>query len=570
MADEESLRVACGFASERGKREENEDFAGWVAAAKGLSALHGMTFAVADGVGGHEGGRVAAELAVRGILDGYYCMPVTLPVERAAARVVSALNRWMASQGRADERLRDMATTLSVLVLRERSAHVVHVGDTRIYRFRDGRLVRLTEDHTRRHPDMRHVLYRALGIEDEVRCDYSCWNVQAHDRFLLCSDGVYDVVRDPQLGSLLAQRGEPTHAAQQIVAVALGQGGADNATAIVVDVLALPPLQQADMERRSDGLPIGELPRSGDVIDRFRIVSTLTAGRYAHTYRAVDEESAQDVVIKFPNPRLREDTAMRLAFLNEAWLGTQVRGPYLAHAVELPATRPTRLYSVQPFFDGVTIEDLIKSGESIGLKDGVTVAMKVCKAVYSLNRSGIIHRDIKTDNILWQPDGGVKLLDLGVARVRGQTDVPLAQVPGTPSYMAPELFEGEYGDEQSDVYALGVTLYRMFSRGHFPYGEVEPFTRPRFAKFTSVAVYRPDLPSWLDLVLRKAVHVDTTRRYGDAMELSFGLEEGLSKADVVVLRKRPLYDRNPVLVWQVVSFCLAAALLIVSALYTHQ
>ena len=566
MNDAESLRVVCGFASECGRRPVNEDFAGWIAPTGGGAALYGMTFAVADGVGGHEGGRVAAELAVRGFLDGYYSLPVTLPVERVAARVVSSLNRWMVAQGRQDPRLREMATTLSVLVLRERNAHIIHVGDTRIYRFRDRRMTRLTEDHTRRHPDMRHVLYRAVGIEDGIRCDYGCWNVQAHDRFLLCSDGVYDIVSDADLTSILAQRGEPTHAAKQIVAHALAQGGADNATAIVLDVLSLPPLDQSDLERRSDGLPIGELPRIGESIDRFRIVEALSDGRYTCAYRAVDEDSAQEVVIKFPHPRLRGDAAMRKAFLNEAWLGTQVRGPYLAPAIELPHKRPTRLYAVQPFFAGVTLEHRINVQAPVTLKDGVTILSRLCKAVYGLNRAGIIHRDIKPDNILIQPTGEVKLLDLGVARVRGRRESPSEDIPGTPSYMAPEMFAGERGDERSDVFALGVTAYRFFTRGHYPYGEVEPFSRPRFAKYTPIGAHRPDLPTWLDSVLRKAMHVDPAQRYADAMELLFGLEEGLSKADVIVTRRRPLYERNPLLAWKLIALVLAIAVVVLSAM----
>ena len=122
----------------------------------------------------------------------------------------------------------------------------------------------------------------------------------------------------------------------------------------------------------------------------------------------------------------------------------------------------------------------------------------------TLHRAGIIHRDIKPDNVILLAGGGLRLVDLGVARVPLLEDFPAQDIPGTPSYMAPELFSGRAGDEFSDLYALGVTVYRMFTAA-YPYGEIEPFSRPRFGKPVSLSRYRPDLPAWLDAVIGKAL-----------------------------------------------------------------
>jgi serine/threonine protein kinase len=219
-----------------------------------------------------------------------------------------------------------------------------------------------------------------------------------------------------------------------------------------------------------------------------------------------------------------------------------------------------------PYYEGETLEARLGREPAISLDEGVGIGIALAKAVYGLNRLRIIHRDIKPENVLLQTGGGLKLLDLGVARLPGIQDSDTEDIPGTPSFMAPELFEGESGDERSDVYALGVTLYRMFSAGAYPYGEVEAFSRPRFAKRTPLTQHRPDLPAWLDAVLARAVAVENGQRFADAMEVAFELENGLTQGGKRVHDRLPLYHRNPVLFWQAVSALLALALLATLAL----
>src|SRR6185437_4557945 len=117
-------------------------------------------------IGGAKGGRIAAETAVRGFLDGFCDLPESMEVQRAGAKIVSALNLWINAQGRHDPELAGMGCTLSVVVLRGRVAHLLHVGDTRVYRLSGERMTCLTTDHVRPGGSVRsHVLTRALGVE---------------------------------------------------------------------------------------------------------------------------------------------------------------------------------------------------------------------------------------------------------------------------------------------------------------------------------------------------------------------------------------------------------------------
>lgn len=578
----DQLQTRIGFVSETGKRAGNEDF---VAARDGNGQARAVTdalAAIADGMGGGPGGRLAAETTVRGFVDAYYSLPVTLGVDRAAARALTSMNRWVHSQGRQDERLRDMATTFSALILRGRQAHVVHVGDTRIYRLREHSLQRLTTDHTHRHPDMQHVLLRAVGLEEMVRADYATHDVRLHDRFLLCSDGVHAALADKQMREILDKRASPQESAGQLVEAALAAGSQDNATALVLDVVGLPGADRSDLETAAAALPIQELPRTGDSVDGFTLTEAISDGRYSRLFRAQDTlddsmdgggratsgtvAEAREVILKFPHPRVAADAEYRRAFVREAWIAAQIRSPYVGEVIELAPGRQTRLYTVMPYYPGETLEKRLLRTPAVTLEAGVDIGLKLAKAVYALNRLRIIHRDIKPENVILVSDGqgarGVKLLDLGVARLPGVPETASEEIPGTPSYMAPELFSGQSGDERSEVYALGVTLYRMFSGGEYPYGEIEAFSHPRFNKRQPLNRYRPDLPAWLDEVLARATAVEPERRFGDAMELAFELENGLARGARRLPAPRPLYERNPVRFWQIIALLLALALIL--------
>jgi hypothetical protein len=123
--------------------------------------------ALADGMGGAKGGRVAAELAVRGFIDATLGQPATLGFPRIGARAMDSVNRWIHAIGRTDSELNGMACTLSALVLCGGRAHVLHVGDSRIYRLRDEKLTLLTQDHTLGAPGTTHALTRAVGAQAE-------------------------------------------------------------------------------------------------------------------------------------------------------------------------------------------------------------------------------------------------------------------------------------------------------------------------------------------------------------------------------------------------------------------
>jgi protein phosphatase len=234
-------------------RENNEDkFEYFISEDPRVLASRGHVYVVCDGMGGHEAGQIASELTCKTFIDVYLNHPAADPVSALTAAVTAA-NRFVLDNARTFPKRRGMGTTLTAVVLIQDKAYTVNVGDSRVYRLRQGELLRLTMDHTvieeyvksgmltpeqaAVHPH-KHVLTRAIGGDAEVRPDIEVHDLKPGDTFLLCSDGVVNHLNDDQLGELMRSK-SPSEAAWAIVGHALLGGGSDNTTVMVVRVDSL-------------------------------------------------------------------------------------------------------------------------------------------------------------------------------------------------------------------------------------------------------------------------------------------------------------------------------------------
>jgi serine/threonine protein phosphatase PrpC len=552
-------RASIGFRSAAGLRPRNEDFIGAVLGSRLPSERRDVAAAIADGIGSTRGGREAAETAVRGFLDGFWDVPETMEVHRAGARILNALNAWISAHGRQDPNLVGMGCTFTALVLRGRLAHVLHVGDTRAYRLSGDRLLRLTTDHVRDERGKSPVLTRALGIEEELRLDYTSQPVALHDRFLLCTDGVHGSLVDEAIADILRVRSAPEDTSRALVEAALEAGSTDNCTALVLDVVWLPSARSADVGSTIMRLPLIPVPQVGDTVDGFVLNILVSDGRYSRLFGAVDDVDGGAVVLKFPKPRVAAVATFHAAFVREAWVGTRVTSPWVAHVIELPPGRQTCLYTVMPLYTGELLETRLARAPAVGLEEGRTIAIRLAQAAAALHRADIIHRDIKPDNVMLEADGSLKLLDLGVVRLPGLEDFPPENIPGTTAYMASEMFKGEAGNVATDIYALGVTLFRTFT-GTFPYGSPDATSLPRLERARDLATLRPDLPAWLQAALGRAIALDPAERFADMAEFAHEFEAGPTRAPQPVRRPLTLYERAPVRFWQAAVALLGLAL----------
>ncbi len=512
------LSISHGASSDRGRRDRNEDFFGAVTPEDRLLDTRGILVAIADGVSGNTGGREAAEYTVRSVLSDYYATPETWGIPNSLDKLLSAANRWLLAQKGS---LTGMASTVSLLVLKGDRYTIAHVGDTRIYLRRGESLTLLTTDHVWEGPELRHVLKRAVGLDQHLTVDYSEGQLREKDVFLLVTDGVWERLGQKRMHEILNLHENPERSAKVLVEQALASGGQDNATAQVVKIESL----GRGMLLEGRDLPLPPRLKVGQKLDGYEILEIMHDSRETILYKVREESSRKHFVLKTLQPSMQQDEKACSSLLTEEWLGKRIQSHYFPQVVPASSGKRTALYYVMTWHDGATLAAHIESGRHFPVVEARQIGIRLAKGLAALHRLNIIHRDIKPDNILLGEDGKLRILDLGVALNPALNAEENDANPGTPSYMAPERIKGEEATFGSDLYSVGVTLYHLLTR-KYPYGEIEPFQHPRFPDPVPPTRYRPDIPGWFEAIILKAVQRNPSHRYEFPEALLLDLELG--------------------------------------------
>ena len=541
------LKFEIGQSSLTGPRERNEDYIGIVTPLTEQLSVKGALIAVADGVSGNAGGGEAAEMTVRTVSADYYATPDTWEPHSALDKVLTAANRWVLSQANANRDMAGMATTLSLLIIRGQRYYSAHVGDTRIYLLRDGVLSQLTTDHVWDRPDMRHVLKRAVGLDAHLTADFGEGNLQVGDIFALMSDGVWDSLGEQAIHAGLTKYDTPKLVAEYLTETALKKGSLDNSTAVIVKIDDIGKESLSDLIAGGKQLVVPPKLNVGEVLDDFEVMQILHESRASLLYKVKNINTNQLFVLKTLQPLLANDLDSCNALLNEEWLSKRVVSQYVPQILPLSTEKRSKLYYVMSWHEGATLQQRLDSGHHFTVAGTAKIGIELMRGLGALHRLSIIHRDIKPANVHIASDQRLRILDLGVAYSMNVGKMESMQNPGTPSYMAPELFDGAEANEQSDIYAAGVTLYHLLSR-KYPHGEVEPFQHPKFGEPTALTRYRPDIPAWLDNIIQKAIARDLSKRFETAEEMLLALEHGELKP--ISAQRTPLIARARLIKWQ--------------------
>ncbi|WP_256830634.1 bifunctional protein-serine/threonine kinase/phosphatase [Pseudomonas sp. Pse1] len=551
-----SLQLSFAEASAIGPREENQDALRLVTPTADIAASKGFLFAIADGVSQCADGGLAARTTLQALALDYYATPQTWGVAQSLDRLLLAQNRWLQANGGG----LPLLTTVSALVLRGQRFTLAHVGDCRVYRWHAGQLQRISEDHVWEQPGMQHVLKRALGLDQHLVLDFLDGELRAGECFVLLSDGVWATLGDTAIAAILRDQPNLDSAAQTLVNAAHLAGSQDNASALLVRIDALGEASIGDALIHLQQWPLPPPLKPGQPFEGWQVECLLGQSQQSLLYRVRDSQQQPWLLKTLP---MGNDPAAAQALLSEEWFLKRVAGRSFPEIH--PATQRQHLYYVMREYPGQTLAQRFSEHGPLPIEQWRALAERLLRAVGMLHRRQILHRDIKPENLLLAADGELRLLDFGLAYCPGLSADPSNQLPGTPSYIAPEAFNGDAPTAQQDLYAVGVTLYYL-ATGHYPYGEIEAFQRPRFGVPVSAQRYRPDLPDWLGQSLERGVNADPTERYETAEEWLLVLEQGERRS--LSARPRPLLEREPLKVWRTLALIsLLSNLLLLFALF---
>ncbi|MGJ0490836.1 protein kinase domain-containing protein [Methylobacter sp.] len=552
------LRISLGHASDKGIKADNEDFYGALVPEEPQLTYKGIAVAIADGMSSSDAGKQASHCCVVGFLEDYYSTPDSWSVVHAGQKILSATNSWLYSQGQARyASARGLVSTLSICVFKSTTAHIFHIGDSRLYRLRKGNLEQITRDHRVWISQEKSYLNRAMGIEPKLEVDYQALPLEKGDLFLMTTDGVHDFINEKALKRLLQESSDLALTAEKIVQLGLDNKSDDNLTCQLVRIEELPPAKEDEILRRHTNLPFPPPLRPGMVLDGYRIEEELHASKRTQIYRAFDMKTGTRVVLKTPSILYDDDTHYIEHFLHEEWVGKRIHNDNVLKTLGSDREK-SGIYYVTECLEGPTLRQWMDANPKADIKETRKILEQIAKGLRAFHRMEMLHQDLKPENIMFDKNGTVKIIDFGSVKIAGIEEMtPLEHIGhtavlGTLNYTAPEYHLGLRGSIKSDLYSLGVIAYEMLN-GALPFGPDMP-ERPDQPSLTKLE-YVPSIyhnimvPAWIDGALKKATAINPQLRYDDLSEFLFDL----SLPNPKFLRpeeRLPLMQRNPTGFWK--------------------
>jgi len=562
------LEVRVGQHSHAGRQPTNQDFHGAATPTGVARQTKGVAIALADGIGSSAVSQIASAAAVRGFLEDYYGTSEAWTVRRSAQCVLQAINSWLHAQtqrgdGRFDKD-RGYVCTFSALVFKGRQAHLLHVGDTRVYRVHATALEQLSDDHRVRLAEGETYLGRALGVGPHIEIDYACWDTEVGETYLLATDGAYEYLDATAVQAALATQGDDLQAAAEaLVAAALARGADDNLTVQLARVMQLPQAEPYRLHSQREGLALPPALAAGAQFEGYALVRELYASARSQVFLALDQASGRQLVLKLPSTDLRDNPDYLDRFVLEEWVARRVDSPHVVKAAPQDRARQ-HVFVAMEYVEGHTLAQWMTDHPAPPLDAVRRIVGQIASGLQALHRKEMLHQDLRPENLMIDAQGTVKLIDLASAHVAGLAEGAgndrATEMLGSLQYTAPEYFTGDGGSPASDLFSLGVITFQMLT-GQLPYGlAVTRVRHPRDLhrlQLVPLRSLRPDLPPWLEAVLRKALQPRPLRRQEALSEFMHDLHH--PGPQFQQHRRPPLLERHPVAFWRTLALLFAAS-----------
>lgn len=566
---------ACRFSS-AGVKDKNQDAFAAYQPTSDITQYKGIGACIADGVSFNQNAQHASTTSVIHFLTDYYSTPDSWKVKTAVSHVLSSLNAWLYHHGQqASAHHHGLVTTFSGMILKSNTLHVFHVGDSRIIRLRGKTLEPLTRDHTHHYNNGQDYLSRALGLDSNLDIDYSTSDIKAGDILIATTDGVHGFINNAEIRALLtplqtnaaATLTDIERIAQQFVDLALSNNSTDNVTCFILRVDNVPDKNHEEAHSELITRAIPPLLTPGQSIDHYLVERKIYSSPHSHLYKVVDQRHHKHYVLKAPSLNFADDVNYLERFVREQWVGSRFDHVNIMHILA-PQPDGHFLYHICEAIEGDNLRQWINDHPKATLHEVRLIIEPFIDALRVFKRAGMLHRNLKPENIMIKPSGEVKLIDFSNVSVGGLPDIngPFKEdMPvGSAHYTAPESIIDGISMMQSDQYSLAVIIYEMLTQT-WPYRLKNAHRKGANSidqwEYQSFKAHRPDLPRWLDLALEKACHPNYNHRYEAYSEFWHDLIK--PNADLLHdFNRRPLLQQQSSKVWQLISIMLIVVVLI--------
>jgi len=530
----------------------------------------GVIAAVADGISSSQVSQYASELAINEFVRDYLMTADVWSPARAAELVLRTLNTRLYIKSQLspyrENPDKGYVCTFSAVLLHGDKAILLHCGDSRIYHVRQHQAQLCTEDHRQQGEGGQYYLSNALGIKPELNVDISVRDIQSGDTFVVMTDGIAETLGVEDWLAVLHQANTDSDlnkGCEQIATMALDFGCNDNLTIAAVNVESIHP--PAPVSYESSGyLPFIQSPlTTGSVIDDWRVEKQLSNTERSSVYLARHQHFNELVVLKLPAVSMQDNSGFLDEMIKEEWVAKRVTHPQLLCGVSETFSR-TCFYVALAFRPGISLRqwrDDNGAPDLMLLRDWAT---QLSGALTALHRQGILHQDIRPENVLVGDNNTLTLIDYGAASFSGHNFLMASEqlfIPGDLLFAAPEYFVGLWPDERAEQFSLAVLLYYLLS-GEYPYdaGVAKKTSYSGLLKLRYISLNQRNVsvPAWLDATIKRACHPQATKRYESLSEFVYDLYH----PNPAYGRTLPLIERHPVRLWQGISGVLAITVIL--------
>ncbi|MDO5134435.1 MAG: Stk1 family PASTA domain-containing Ser/Thr kinase [Eubacteriales bacterium] len=263
------------------------------------------------------------------------------------------------------------------------------------------------------------------------------------------------------------------------------------------------------------------------IAERYEILGKIGTGGMADVYKAKDHKLNRFVAVKVLKSEFREDATFVKKFRSEAQAAAVLTHPNIVNVFDVGDDEGV-YYIVMELIEGITLKEYISKKGKLSVKEATSIAIQVSMGLEAAHSHGIVHRDVKPQNIIISTDGKVKVTDFGIARAASSNTIS-SNVMGSVHYSSPEQVRGGYSDEKSDIYSLGITLYEMVT-GRVPFdGDTTVAIAIKHLQEEMVppSIYAPDLPYSLEQIIFKCTQKSVDRRYSQMEDVIADLKHSL-------------------------------------------